>query len=126
MKPWDMAIAAAAVLILASADARAGGDPAKGEAVFKRCTLCHTVAKGGPNKLGPNLHDLFARGAGKAPNFNYSGGLAKATFKWDDAKLDKWLTKPQDFIAGAKMPFNVPDAQDRADVISYLHKATVE
>ncbi|MFY9694907.1 MAG: hypothetical protein WAK35_14295, partial [Xanthobacteraceae bacterium] len=56
-------------------------------------------------------------------SFSYSAGLAAANFKWDDDRLDKWLTKPQDYIAGAKMPFNVPNAQDRANVISYLHQA---
>lgn len=76
-----------------------------------------------PNKIGPNLHGLFDREAGKEAGFNYSKGLASADFKWDDAKLDEWLTKPQNFIAGAKMPFNVPNAQDGADVITYLHKA---
>lgn len=103
--------------------AQADGDAVKGEAVFKSCTLCHNIKAGEPNKIGPNLHGLFDREAGKAPGFAYSSGLAAANFKWDDAKLDKWLTKPQDFIAGAKMPFNVPNADDRANVISYLHKA---
>ncbi|MGB7036018.1 MAG: c-type cytochrome [Xanthobacteraceae bacterium] len=103
--------------------ARAAGDAAKGETVFKSCALCHNIKAGEPNKIGPNLHGLFDRDAGKAAGFNYSPGLAAANFKWDDDKLDKWLTKPQDFIAGAKMPFNVANPQDRADVISYLHKA---
>jgi|SRR6185437_4500938 len=111
------------VLIMSAAAVRAGGDPTKGEAVFKRCALCHNIKAGEPNKIGPNLHGLFDRDAGKAAGFTYSSGLAAANFKWDDAKLDKWLTKPQDFIAGAKMPFNVSDAQDRANVIAYLHQA---
>lgn len=118
-----VALAGLAALVLAGSPARAGGDAARGEAVFKRCSLCHTIEAGGPNRIGPNLHGLFDREAGKAPGYRYSTGLASANFKWDDDKLDKWLTKPQDFIAGAKMPFNVPDKQDRADVIGYLHKA---
>lgn len=110
-------------VLLTAAAARADGDAAKGEAVFKSCSLCHNIKAGQPNKIGPNLHGLFDRNAGKATGYSYSSGLAAANFKWDDAKLDKWLTKPQDFIAGAKMPFNVPNAQDRANVISYLHQA---
>ena len=115
-----------AALLVTVGAARAEGDAVKGEAVFKRCVTCHTLKPGAPNKIGPNLHGLFDRDAGKEAGFNYSKGLAGADFKWDDARLDKWLTKPQDFIAGAKMPFNVPSAQDRADVISYLHKAAEE
>lgn len=123
MKGIGVAAAGLAVLVLSTAAADAGGDPAKGQAVFKRCALCHTLNKGGPNRIGPNLHGLFDREAGKQPSFHYSAGLAKADFKWDDGKLDKWLTKPQNFIAGAKMPINVPNQQDRLDVISYLHRA---
>jgi cytochrome c len=110
-------------IVFIAATARAAGDPAKGESTFKSCALCHNIKAGQPNKIGPNLHGLFDRDAGKAAGFSYSPGLAAANFKWDDDKLDKWLTKPQDFIAGAKMPFNVPNAQDRANVISYLHQA---
>ncbi len=102
---------------------RRGGDPAKGAAVFKSCALCHNIKAGEPNKIGPNLHGLFDRQAGKAPGFGYSPGLAAAKFKWDDAKLDKWLTSPQGFMADATMPFNVANAQDRADAIAYLHQA---
>lgn len=116
-------LAGLAGMLIAAPAARADGDPVKGEATFKSCALCHNIKAGQPNKIGPNLYDLFDRDAGKAPGFSYSSGLAAANFKWDDVKLDKWLTKPQDFIAGAKMPFNVANPQDRANVISYLHKA---
>lgn len=112
-----------AVFVLVAQSAKAAGDAARGEAVFKRCLLCHTIKAGDPNRIGPNLHGLFDREAGKEPGFHYSSGLANANFKWDDDKLEEWLTKPQDFISGARMPFNVPNGQDRADVISYLRKA---
>ena len=123
MKTFGIAAAAWAGLLAAGAPAWAGGNAVKGQQVFSRCVICHNVKAGEPNKLGPNLHGLFDREAGKQTKFNYSPGLAGATFKWDDAELDKWLTKPQKFIAGAKMPFNLPSEQDRADVIAYLHKA---
>jgi len=123
VKATGTAAAALAAWLAAGAPAWAGGDPAKGQTVFNRCVICHTIKPGEPNRLGPNLHGLFDREAGKQANFTYSPGLASATFKWNDDELDKWLTKPQKFVAGAKMPFNLPNAQDRADVISYLHKA---
>jgi cytochrome c len=123
LKHLHITFASVLFLLVAVGVAHADGDAVKGEAVFKRCVICHTVKAGQPNKIGPNLHGLFDREAGKEAGFNYSKGLASADFKWDDSKLEKWLTKPQDFIAGAKMPFNVPNAEDRADVISYLHKA---
>ena len=116
--------ALAAIALLLTGVARAAGDVKHGEQVFRRCLVCHTVAAGQPNRLGPNLHGLFDREAGKAPGFNYSPGLAKAGYQWDDEKLDKWLENPQAFIAGARMAFRLGDAQDRADIIAYLHEAT--
>ncbi|HUC60719.1 MAG TPA: cytochrome c family protein [Alphaproteobacteria bacterium] len=99
-------------------------DLAKGAQIFKRCTICHTVKAGEPNRIGPNLHGLFEREAGKAPGFNYTAGLKDAHFKWDDEKLDKWLTDPQAFSPGATMAFRLSNAAERADVIAYLHDAT--
>ncbi|MFY9695283.1 MAG: c-type cytochrome, partial [Xanthobacteraceae bacterium] len=58
-------VATLAVVFITTA-ARAAGDPAKGETVFKGCALCHNAKAGEPNKIGPNLHGLFDRDAGKA------------------------------------------------------------
>src|SRR5579883_276397 len=98
MKLFNMGFFACTALIMAAVPAHAGGDAVKGELVFKRCALCHNIKAGEPNKIGPNLHGLFDREAGKEAGFKYSAGLSSADFKWDDAKLDKWLMKPQDFI----------------------------
>ena len=64
--------AAAAVPIaelLAKADAKAG------EAVFKKCQSCHDAAKGGPNKVGPNLYGLVDRPIATHEGFAYSAAL---------------------------------------------------
>ncbi|WP_114394072.1 c-type cytochrome [Oleisolibacter albus] len=101
------------------------GDAAKGEKVFARCKACHTIEKGGPNKVGPNLHGLFGRHTAAVEGFKYSDALKGANFEWTPDKLDQWLTKPQAFLPGNKMAFpGVPNAQDRADLIAYLHKAS--
>lgn len=104
--------------------AAAVGNPVKGAQIFKRCMICHTIAPTDGNRIGPNLHGLFEREAGKQKGFNYSPGIAKSTFKWDDARLNLWLTDPQAFSPNAKMAFKLPDAQERADVIAYLHQVT--
>jgi cytochrome c len=112
-----------ALLACLAAQQAAAGDPPNGARIFRRCLVCHTIAAGEPNRLGPNLHGLFERNAGKAPGFDYSDGLAAATFPWDDGKLDKWLEDPESFSPGARMSFGLPDAAERADVIAYLHEA---
>ncbi len=109
--------------LLASGAQTAGVNDA-GAMVFKRCLICHSVAAGQPNRLGPNLHGLFARPAGKAPGFGYSAGLAAAQFNWDDQKLDKWLENPEKFISDTTMSFQVDDDAERAAVIAYLHEVT--
>lgn len=117
-----IALAAATLTFLTSA--QAAGNAAKGAQIFRRCVICHTSKAGEPNRVGPNLHGLFDREAGKAPAFNYSDGLKKANFEWDDEKLKKWLDNPQKFIPGARMAFRLANPQEREDVIAYLHEAT--
>jgi cytochrome c len=120
-----MALALAAASLLLPGSAKAGGDPAKGESIFKRCVICHTLKAGEPNRVGPNLHGLFEHEAGKAAGFaSYSDGLKGAGFSWDDAKLDQWLANPQAFSKGARMAFRVTSEEERADLIAYLHEAT--
>jgi cytochrome c len=118
-------LALCAAILLSAPPARAAGDAAKGEMVFKRCLICHTIAAGAPSRVGPNLHGLFDREAGKATGYaTYSAGLKNADFKWDDEKLGKWLDNPMAFSQGARMAFRLTNAEERQDVIAYLHQAT--
>ncbi len=50
----------------------------------------------------------------------YSAGFAKADFVWDDAKLDAWLTNPQELIPGAVMAYRQAKPETRAMIIAYL------
>ncbi|HEV8678601.1 MAG TPA: c-type cytochrome [Stellaceae bacterium] len=100
----------------------AKADAKKGEQVAKVCVQCHTFGKGEPNKIGPNLFGVMQESIAAVPNFQFSPGLtAHKAEKWDPAKLNVWLYKPQDFAKGTKMAFpGLPKGQDRADVIAYL------
>ncbi len=100
------------------------GDAARGQAYFNRCIACHTIAAGAAARTGPNLHDLFDRPAGKSPGYRYSPQLAAATWRWDDARLDRWLTDPRAVVSDSSMILKTPDPQQRRDLIAYLHKAT--
>ena len=96
-------------------------DLANGQAKFAFCSACHTIAPGGPNMTGPNLHGVVGRRAGTAPNYNYSEALKGAGLTWDAAHLDKWLTNPRAMEPGTKMTFpGIKDPKDRTDVIAYL------
>ncbi len=103
----------AALLAAASADA--------GQKVFKKCKACHTTAKGGKNKVGPNLWDIVGRARAAAEKFKYSSVLKGMGGEWSYADLDAFFTAPKKFAPGNKMPFKgLKKAGDRAALIAYL------
>lgn len=118
-----IALAAAAVLTLASGAAHAEGDAAKGEKVFKKCKACH-AADEAKNKVGPHLVGIVGRAAGSVEGYKYGEGLtAKAAEigAWDEAKLIEYLADPKAFVGGkSKMAFKLKKEEDRADVVAYL------
>ena len=95
--------------------------PADGAALFKQqCALCHTTNASDPPRLGPTLFNIVGRDAGTAEGFRYSAGFAGAKFKWDEQKLDQWLTDPQAMIPGAIMPYKQAKPELRVAIVSYL------
>ncbi len=96
-------------------------DPARGQAVFKRCAACHTGDKGGANKVGPNQWNLIGRKKATEEGFSYSSALQKLGGEWTYEDINHMIFKPQSFARGTKMAFaGLPKEQDRADVIAYL------
>ena len=104
------------------AELLASGDAAKGQAIFAKCTACHSIEQGGANILGPNLYATVGEpiGKGKA-GFAFSGDLAGHGGEWTFENLDAWLKSPKAFAAGTTMTFaGLGKAEDRANVILYL------
>ena len=95
---------------------------ARGEAVFRTCSACHTVGRGGADVDGPNLFGVVgARVAERRPRYGYTQALRDTGGAWTEARLAAWLTDPAAFAPGTAMHFpGLPDAQERADVIAYL------
>ena len=105
--------------LLASASA------ADGKKVFKKCAACHSITKGGGNKIGPALWGVLGRQAGSISDYKYSKAMAAHGKVWTFEEMNGFLTKPKDWIKGTKMSFiGLRSAKDRAAVILYMNENT--
>ena len=107
--------ASAVVAMIAKADVKAG------QKVFKKCKACHSTAKGGPHKVGPNLWNIVGRAKASAPGFKYSSAMAAKGGKWTYQDLAAFLARPKAFVKGTKMSFSgLKKAADLANIIAYM------
>ncbi|AWD23133.1 c-type cytochrome [Fuscovulum blasticum] len=125
---------AATFAALAAAPALAG-DPAAGEAEFKKCKACHSIIapdgteiqKGG--KTGPNLYGVVGRRVASDPDFRYGDGILAAGAtgaSWDEASIAAYVADPAAWLkqvsgdesAKSKMSFKLTSGG--ADVAAYL------
>ena len=98
------------------------GDLAHGEKVFKKCSACHIVAKGGKNKIGPALYGIVGKASAVSEGYSYSKALKAHGKNWSFEELNAYLLKPQAHIKGTKMAFaGLRKDKDRASVILYLN-----
>ena len=100
-------------------------EPASGQLAFNNaCRTCH-LTREGDNRLGPNLHKIIRRKAGSLPDFNYSSAMKEADFVWDEAKLDRFITNPDEVVPGNNMkPYGgLTSKDDRAKIVAFLAKA---
>ena len=95
----------------------------KGQATAKQCQACHTFEKGGPNRVGPNLYNIVGSPRGEARGgFNFSAAMKAKGGTWTYEELNKFLANPRSYIPGTAMTFaGLSRAEQRADVIDYLH-----
>lgn len=117
------ATAAVALALLAGAGtARAqSASPPDGATLFRQqCSTCHVLEPGGPSRQGPHLQGVVGREAGKVAGFRYSPNLASADWTWDEAKLDAYLTNPQQVVKGGTMAYRQGRAEIRSAIIEYL------
>ena len=100
----------------------ATADVAKGEAAFKKCAACHTIAQGGANGIGPNLWASMGKPHGHVAGFSYSDALKSIPGNWDFEGMDKWLANPKKYAPGTKMTFaGLSNPEERANLIAYLN-----
>ena len=103
----------------------AAGDSAAGKALSARCATCHSLAEGGPNRVGPALFGIVGRPVASHEGFAYSAAMRRKAgggqARWDEAALDAFLAEPKKAVPGTAMSFpGLPDAGQRADLIAWL------
>jgi len=95
--------------------------PPDGPTLFKQqCATCHTDNLTDPVRQGPSLYGIVGRRAGSVDGFHYSLGFAKADFVWDEARLDAWMTNPQQMLPGSVMAYRQAKPEIRAAIVAYL------
>ena len=93
-----------------------------GAKVFKKCAACHSIDKGGANKIGPALWGVVNRKIGGVQGFKYSSAMAKYGKNWSFEELNGFLHKPMKYMKGTKMGFiGLKKDKDRANVIAYMN-----
>ncbi len=98
---------------------------ADGKAAFAQCAVCHTIDKGGPARIGPNLYGVVGTKAASAAGFQYSAAMKGSGITWTDAELDAFIAGPLKKIPGTKMASaGISDADKRAAVIAYMKDAS--
>ena len=99
------------------------GDVVNGEKIFKKCAACHSINKGGKNKIGPALYNVVGRVVGGVDDYKYSKTLASYGKEWTFEELNGFLQKPSSYLKGTKMSYaGLRKEKDRASVIKYLNK----
>ncbi|MBD1166606.1 cytochrome c family protein [Pelagibacterales bacterium SAG-MED07] len=101
------------------------GDVASGEKIFKKCAACHSIIKGGKNKIGPALYNVVGRKVGGVDDYKYSKALAAYDKSWTFEELNGFLLKPAKWIKGTKMAYaGLRKEKDRASIIKYLNQSS--
>ncbi|MGA7803003.1 c-type cytochrome [Bradyrhizobium sp.] len=92
-----------------------------GKELSRVCMACHTLQKGEPNKIGPNLYGVVGRPRASEPGYDYSAAMKAKGGTWTFDELNKFLAGPRNYIPGTKMTFaGFDNEHQRADVIAYL------
>ena len=101
----------------------ASASAADGAKVFKKCAACHSISKGGGNKIGPALWGVIGRKAGSISDYKYSKALAVHGKIWSFEEMNGFLIKPKEWVKGTKMAFaGLKNAKERAAVILYMNE----
>ncbi len=92
----------------------------RGEKLFNVCISCHSIEKGLPHKIGPNLWGVILRPIASFPDYMYSQALKSLSLsKWRFTLLSKFIKHPTStsYIKGTYMSFSgIKDSVERMGI----------
>ena len=92
----------------------------------RKCSVCHSLTASSKRRAGPTLYGVFGRKVGAVEDYPYSEELTEMDLVWNEETIDLLFKDGPDVVTpGSKMPVQrIKGKQDRADLISYLKRAT--
>jgi cytochrome c len=87
----------------------------------ERCVVCHSLEKGGPFRVAPNLWNIM--GAEKARDrswYAYSPALIEKGGTWTADELDLYIQDASSFAPGSTKSIRVRDPKERQQIIEFL------
>ena len=98
------------------------GDLDHAKKVWKKCSACHSIKKGGKNKIGPALYSVLGRNVATLDDYKYSKAFVAYGKSWTFEEMNGFLKKPQSYIKGTKMAFaGLRSEKDRASIILFMN-----
>lgn len=86
-----------------------------------RCVVCHSLERGGPFRVAPNLWGIVGAQKARAQKwYAYSPALIDTGGTWTTEELDRYLADANPFIPGTTKSIRVADDTERQEIISYL------
>lgn len=86
-----------------------------------RCVVCHSLEKGGPFRVAPNLWGIVGAEKGRAREYYaYSKALLERGGTWTQEEISQFLATPSKFLPGTKKSISVPDDEERQRIVEFL------
>jgi cytochrome c len=86
-----------------------------------RCVVCHSLEKGGPFRVAPNLWNIMdAEKARDSAWYAYSPALIEMGGTWTAEEMDRFLEDASKFAPGSTKSIRVEDPEERQEIIDYL------
>lgn len=99
---------------------RYAAEPVGRDGPAGQCVVCHSLEKGGSQRVAPNLWGIVGAPKARAKGFGYSTALAAAGGAWTEQDLDRYLANPDKFLPGTKKTIAILDADQRAKITKLL------